>query len=126
MIVSREYIPFRKLIFCHDKGGELFTKLCQKAYPSYLWAEAYLMLSEYALYQREMDWAFHGIEKLIDGFRELDEKEPYETGYDLHDADTADILWQDETSMKLLLRTRKRGSNEIVGVIEVPLALEKP
>ena len=119
MIVSREYIPFRTLIDNYDKGGALFTKLCKKAYPKDMWERAYLQLSDYALYEREMSWAFHGIGDLIEGFRKLDESDPYETGYDIHDARTADILWRSENSMTLLLRAGAEKGNAIVGVIEV-------
>ena len=119
MIVSREYIPFRELIEKSDKGGTLFIKLCKKAYPAGEWARAFLVLSEYALYQREMSWAFHGLGDLIDGFQKLDLEDPYDTGYELNDARTADILWQDENSMTLLLRTGEERGKDIVGVIEV-------
>ena len=122
MIISREYIPFRTLIDKYDKGGELFIKLCKEAYPKDMWERAYLQLSDFALYQREMEWGFHKIADLVEGFRELDESEPYDTGYDLHDAQTADILWSSETTMTLLLRTGEAQGREIVGLIEIDTA----
>ena len=54
MIVRREFIPFRTLISNHDSGGDLFIKLCKKAYPEDMWEHCFLMLNDYALYQREM------------------------------------------------------------------------
>ena len=61
---------------------------------------------------------------MIGGFHALDESAPYETGYNLHDAKTADILWSGDNSMTLLLRASDAENNAIVGVIEVdrPLA----
>ena len=122
MIISREYIPFRTLIDKHDKGGDLFIKLCKKAYPKDMWERAYLQLSDFSLYQREMEWGFHKIVDLIEGFHKLDENEPYDTGYDLHDAQTADILWSSENSMMLLLRTGETQGRKIVGLIEIDAA----
>lgn len=121
MIISREYIPFRELVTKHDKAGALFTKLCKEAYPGDRWVEAYLTLCDYALYQREMGWAFRGIGKLIDGFRELDEEDPYDTGYEIKDAESADILWHHEGTMTLLLRTGAHDGNEIVGIMDVKI-----
>ena len=122
MIVKREYIPFRELILHRDKAGKLFTKLCKKAYPADMWEEAYIHLLDYALYQRDMGWAFHGIGDLIDGFRMLDEEEPYDTGYEIRDAQTADILYCDEKEMTLLLRTGESDEKNIVGIIKVPIS----
>lgn len=119
MIISREYIPFRELISKHDKAGELFTALCKESYPEDMWARVYLELSDYALYQREMSWAFRKIRQLIEGFQKLDEEDPYDTGYDMEDARTADILWSGEGTMTLLLRTGADNGNNIVGIKEV-------
>ena len=119
MIVSREYIPFRTLIEKYDQGGELFIKLSKKAYPAYMWEQCFLQLSDFSLYQREMAWAFRGIQDLIEGFQKLDQEDPYETGYDLQDARTADILWENKNTLMLLLRTGEERGREIVGVIEV-------
>lgn len=122
MIIRREYVPFRELILRRDKGGKLFTKLCKKAYPADMWEEAYIHLIDYALYQRDMGWAFRGIRDLIEGFEKLDEEEPYETGYEISDAHTAEIIWCNETNMTLLLRSGKPKEGNVVGVIKVPLS----
>lgn len=119
MIVSREYIPFRTLISQHDKAADLFIKLSKKSYPADMWAQCFLDLSDYALYQRQMEWAFRGIKELIDGFRKLDEEDPYDTGYELEDAASAEVLRVDGNEMKLLLRTSEEQGSEIVGVITV-------
>lgn len=66
-----------------------------------------------------MDWAFRGIGDLVEGFRKLDQEDPYETGYNLQDARTADVLWKSENSMTLLLRSGDADGRQIVGVIEV-------
>lgn len=121
MIISREYIPFRELISRHDKAAELFVKLSKKAYPADMWAQCFLDLSDYALYQREMSWAFRGIADLIEGFRKLDEEYPYDTGYELQDARSAEVIWRKENTMALL-RTDADEGNNIVGLIEIPLA----
>ena len=118
MIISREYIPFKTLVTERDKGGELFTRLCKEAYPEDMWNVAYLMLGDYALYQREMEWGFRRMRDLIEGFRKLDEEDPYETGYDLKDAHTADVIWRDENTMMFLLRTSAERGHAIVGIVE--------
>ena len=125
MIVSREYIPFRTLIEQYDKGGELFIKLCKKSYPRNMWERAYLWLADYALYQREMEWGFSGICELIEGFHKLDQDDPYETGYDLNQACTAEIIQMNEHTMTLLLYTGEENKKAIVGVIEVPINIDK-
>lgn len=119
MIISREFVPFRTLIESCDKGGELFVEICKKTYPEEQWGCALLRLSGFSLYQRDMSWGFRGIGELIDGFCKLDESDPYETGYDLNDARTADILWCDEGSMTLLLRAGDNEGKAIVGMVEV-------
>lgn len=119
MIVSREYVPFRKLISQHDKAADLFIKLSKKSYPADMWAQCFLDLCDYALYQREMGWAFRGIRELIDGFRKLDEEDPYDTGYELEEAVSAEVLQIDGSTMKLLLRTSEEQGSELVGVITV-------
>lgn len=119
MIVSREYVPFRKLISRHDKAGDLFIKLSKKAYPADMWEQCFLDLCDYSLYQREMEWAFCGIGKLIEGFQKIDEDDPYDTGYELEDAATADIIGIDGNTITLLLRTSADRGNDLVGVITV-------
>ena len=121
MIVSREYIPFKKLIDNYDKAGTLFVELCKKSYPADMWAKALLDLSEYALFQREMEWGFHGIGKLIEGFQKIDAEEPFETGYDISDACHADIIRCDADKVTLLLRTDSNHGNDVVGVITVDI-----
>ena len=125
MIVSREYIPFRTLIDQHDKGGELFIKLCKKSYPRNMWERAYLQLADYSLYQREMEWGFLKMGELIEGFQLLDQTEPYETGYTLNDVCTADVIKRDSTTLTLLLRTGDNKRNSIVGILTVPVSSEK-
>lgn len=119
MVVSREYVPFRELISQHDKAADLFIKLSKKSYPADMWAQCFLDLCDYALYQRQMEWAFCGIRELIDGFRKLDEEDPYDTGYELDDAATAEVLCVDGNTMKLLLRTCEEQGSKLVGVITV-------
>ena len=122
MIISREYIPFRDLIASDDKGGDLFIELCKKAYPAGMWERAFLSLSNFALYEREQWWAFHGIEKLIEGFRQLDKEDPYDTVFTLENAKSADILFKDGNTMTLLLRTGELHNNDIVGLITVDMS----
>lgn len=119
MVIRREYIPFKTLVTRHDRGGELFTRLCKENYPKDVWNVAYLTLSDYALYQRDMGWGFRRMGDLIEGFQKLDEEDPYETGYGLSDARTADVIWRNESTMILLLRTGAEDGNAIVGAIEV-------
>ena len=122
MIIRRYYIPFRDLITSEDKGGDLFIKLCKKAYPAHMWERAFLSLSNFALYEREQGWAFHGIEKLIEGFRKLDKEDPYDTVFTLEDARSADILTKDGNTLTLLLRTGEFHNNDIVGLVKVDIS----
>ena len=122
MIIGREYVTFKELILREDKGGKLFTKLCKKSYPPDMWEKAYIMLSDYALYQRDMGWAFCKIRELIEGFEKLDKEEPYETGYEMCDARSADILWCNENEIKLLLRTGTPEEGHVVGIIKVQVS----
>ena len=124
MIVSREYVPFKVLILGGDKGGELFTTLLKKSYPSEVWEQVYLQLTEFSLYERDMDWSFYHIGELLEGFRKLDQEEPYDTGYSLQDSQTAEVLEVDEKTIKLLLRTGKEQNQSIIGVIEVANTFE--
>ena len=119
MIISREYVTFRRLIESGDKGGKLFEKLLKKAYPEDMWDEARKMLLDQCLYQREMGWAFRGIGKLIEGFQKLDEESPYDNGYAMEDIWDAEVLYNEDGVVTLLLFNGRNADREIVKVAQI-------
>ena len=119
MIISREFVPFRRLVECGDKGGILFQKLCKKVYPEDMVEEAYRFLLDRSLYQREMEWGFRGIGELIEGFRKLDEKEPYDNGYSFDDVWGSELYRKYDDKAIILLLTGMDEKSEVVRVIEI-------
>ena len=100
MQISREYVTFKRLIEQNDSGGRLFMELLRKTYPKEDWDNAYDMLKNFCLYQREMEWGFHNILNLIEGFKKIDIEEPYDNGYSTEDIRAVEILYKDIHSKK--------------------------
>lgn len=121
MIISREYVKFKHLVDQNDPGGKLFMKLLQKTYPKERWNEAYTMLKNYCLYQREMEWGFRNIGELIEGFKKIDNEEPYDNGYSSEDIWAAEVLRHDGDTITLLLTTAPKKNRKIVAVKQIKL-----
>lgn len=121
MEIAREYVKFRRLVEQNDPGGKLFIELLQKTYPKDRWDEAYNMLKDYCLYQREMEWGFRNIWKLINGFAKIDEETPYDNGYTAEDIWAAEVLRKDDNKITLLLTTAPKKQREIVAIKQITL-----
>ena len=121
MKISREYVTFKRLVEQNDPGGKLFMELLQKTYPKDRWDEAYDMLKNRCLYQREMEWGFHNIRKLIDGFRKIDMDDPYDNGCTPEDIWGAEVLRNEGDTITLLLTTHSKKSREIVLVKQIKI-----
>lgn len=119
MIVSREYVPFRTLIESNDPAGQFFIDLLHETYPEDMWDEALKMLLDQCLYQREMEWGFIGIRKLIDGFKKFDKELPYDNGYDVEDIWDAQIIDHDGKTLTVLFKTVNNNEQKIVAVKKV-------
>lgn len=116
MIISREYVTFKRLVEQNDPGGKLFIELLQETYPQERWNEAYNMLKDHCLYQREMEWGFRNIRKLIDGFKKLDQNTPYDNGYRSEDIWSAEVLHNSNGTITLLFTPAKCKQYEIIAV----------
>lgn len=121
MIISREYVTFKRLVEQNDSGGKLFMELLRKTYPKERWDEAYKMLKNYCLYQREMEWGFRNIRELIDGFKKLDTEEPYDNRYAPEDIWSAEVLQNDGGTITLLFTTSTKKNREIVAVKQIKI-----
>ena len=119
MIIKREYVTFRRLINSGDKGGKLFVDILKKYHDEEMQNAYICALGELCLYQREMDWALMGIDKLIEGFHKLDEEEPFDNGYTLDDVNDVDIVWKDEESIVLHLVNKFDDVSSIIKVVEI-------
>lgn len=119
MIISREYVTFRRLVDSKDPAGQLFMELFHKSYPRERWDEIFEMLQDQCLYQREMGWAFSGIGKLIEGFKELDQSTPYDNGLTLADTTDSEVMWCDENSATIHLVQNAWGVKTIIKVVKI-------
>ena len=121
MIISREYVRFSKLVESRDPAGKLFMELLKKTYPKDRWDEAYSMLKDYCLYQREMEWGFCHIGELIKGFQQIDHEHPYDNGYSLADIWGSEVLRNDGETITLLLTTSCNEEFEIIAIKKLHL-----
>ena len=121
MVIAREYVTFKHLVDQKDPGGKLFMELLQKTYPEERWDEAYNMLKNLCLYQREMEWGFHNIRELIEGFKKIDAENPYDNGYAYEDVWAAEVLDNDGDNITLLLTTARTKNRKIVAVKQIKL-----
>lgn len=119
MKIAREYVTFRKLVESNDPGGKFFMECLHESYPENLWNEAYNMLADLCLYQREMEWGFHGIGRLINGFKKIDKESPYDNGYSSEHIWNAEVLDNDGKTLTLLLTTHPSIGKEIIAVKKV-------
>ena len=119
MIISREYVSFRRLVNGGDPAGELFMELFRKSYPEDRWDEIFNTLADFCLYQREMGWACTEICALIDGFARLDKEQPYDNGFTLNDVWEGEVLYRDENAVTMLLINNSWGEKSIVKVVEI-------
>lgn len=117
MIISREYVTFRRLINSGDPAGELYIELFRKSYPEEYWDKFYERTLDACLYQRDMGWGFTKIAELIKGFKKLDRTHPYDNGLSFADVTDTEILDKDENGITLLLINKASG--EIVKVVEI-------
>ena len=119
MIISREYVTFRRLVDGGDPAGKLFMDLFRRSYPEDRWDEIYQALADQCLYQREMGWAFTEICALLEGFEKLDNEQPYDNGFTFDDVWEGEVLWQDENAVSMLLINKAWGTKSIVKVVEI-------
>ena len=119
MIISREYVTFRKMVESNDPGGVFFMDCLHEAYPEYMWHEAYDMLADLCLYQREMEWGFHGIGNLIKGFKKIDKEFPYDNGYTMADVWYSEVLSNEDGKVTILLFNSRNDDREIIKVAKI-------
>ena len=119
MIISREYVTFRKLLDSNDPAGEFFMECLRESYPENLWDEAYAFLADLCLYQREMEWGFHGIGKLIKGFKKFDKELPYDNGYSMKDVWYTELLSNDDGKLVVLLFNKRGKDRAVVKVAKI-------
>ena len=119
MIISREYVTFRRLVDGGDPGGKLFMELFKKSYPPKRWDEIYEMLADQCLYQREMGWAFADLGDVIEGFEKLDKEQPYDNGFTFDDVWEGEVLYRDEAAVTMLLINKSWGAKSVVKVVEI-------
>lgn len=119
MIISREYVTFRRLVDGGDPGGKLFMDLLHKSFDEDMWDEIYAMLADQCLYQREMGWAFTYLGDVIDGFKKLDREQPYDNGFTFDDVWEGEVLRSDENAVTMLLINNSWGTKSIVKVVEI-------
>ena len=119
MIISREYVTFRRLVDGGDPGGKLFVELLHKSFDKDMWDDVYEMLADQCLYQREMGWAFTYLGDVIEEFRKLDQEQPYDNGFSFEDVWAGEVLWSDENAVTMLLVNNAWGEKSIVKVVEI-------
>ena len=120
MIIKREYVPFWKLKADDIEAGEIFDKAFNESFANYdEKEELYQRFMNLSLYQREMDWAFHKIGDLVDGFEKLDIEKPYDNGFVFSDVNKIEIAWKDEESIRLHLINKFEDTELIVKVVEL-------
>ena len=119
MIISRQYVTFRRLVEGGDPGGKLFMDMLRQSYPDDMWDEIYAMLADQCLYQREMGWAFTKLGDVIVGFEKLDQEQPYDNGFTFDDIWEGEVLHSDEKAVTMLLINNSWGVKSIVKVVEI-------
>ena len=120
MIIKREFVPFWKLKLDDKEAGEIFDKAFNESFAYYEGKEElYQRFMNLSLYQREMDWAFHKIGDLVDGFEKLDIEKPYDNGFVFSDVNKIETAWKDEESIRLHLINKFEDTEFIVKVVEL-------
>ena len=119
MIISREYVTFRRLVSSGDEAGKIFIEKLHESYDKSLWDDAWESLADYCLYQRVMEWAIYNIGDVIDEFERLDKEAPFDNGFTYEDVNDTEIVWKDENSVIIHLVSRVEECSGIVKVVTV-------
>lgn len=119
MIISRYYVTFRQLLNSGDDAGTFFMNKLHESYPEYMWDEAWNMLADQCLYQREMGWAFTKLGDVIERFEKLDNEKPYDNGCTYGDVSEAEVVDWDDNYVRLHLIANKWGEKIIVKIVEI-------
>ena len=119
MIISREYVTFRRLVSSGDEAGKIFIEKLHESYEKNRWDEVWEALADQCLYQREMSWAFYKIGDVIEAFERLDKTNPFDNGFTYDDINDTNIVWRDEESITLHLISQIEGLSTIVKVVTI-------
>ena len=119
MIISRQYVTFRRLVNCGDPAGEFFVKKLSESYPQEDWERIWEMLADQCLDQREMSWCFYKLGDVIEKFEQLDKEIPFDNGYNYDDINDVSIRYRDENMIVLHLIVRMYGEETIVKVVTI-------
>ena len=122
MIISREFVVLNELLLKDKKAADIFNKAFTKSYKGLNEEERknqYSFLLSQCLYQRVIEWAFDALLDVLEGFKCLDEEEPYDNGFTFDDVNRADVVWSDENEVRLHLIHSYYGVDSIVKVVSI-------
>ena len=122
MIISREYVILNELLLKDKKAADIFNKAFAKSYNGLDEEERkkqYSFLLSQCLCQRVIEWAFDALNDILDGFKQLDEEEPYDNGFTFEDVNRAEVVWSDENEVCLHLIHSYYGVDSIVKVVSI-------
>ena len=119
MIISREYVAFRRLVSSGDEAGKIFIEKLHESYDKNMWDDVWESLADYCLYQRAMEWAFPKLGDVIEAFKRLDKTTPFDNGFTYDDVNSTEIVWKDDASIVLHLVSKVDGISNIIKVVNV-------
>lgn len=124
MIIRRELVPFRILLSTDKYSKAFIENMFEENYGDMDDKERVISdISELCLYQRDMGWGIHNIQKLINAFEKLDKEHPYDNGYTFNNVTESRIVWQDSHKIIIdlvhIIRDEDYELTQIVKRIEI-------